>query len=401
MTRDWWIVVALTTLSLVLGVLIDQSIPRAAFTIAEDSQSLDSHLEKLLTEVTSGGRVQKGAKVSLAIVRTDSGETVEISVVEGTFEDRTIEPEEVWQKVIGYKALLVNSADEYFRNDGGVSEHIGKGCTLNRVDQKATGDLIFTQCVGNYRDRFPGIIGVESAIIQAWSSVDEEKDCEPAAVSAVEGPQNYHNKCVTDAIERAMSTLLESLNPGEIDTIILPALGTGTARLPKSMFYLTAFKAIEKCLAAKNNCAMRLPKHFVLSVWSGEGPDKWTETKSAIERTFSNFLKRWNIEYSPDSNFDKQARYLGISLALLVFMFLIASKNRLAMIVFPGGVSSILLLGWGFAAAGALSVVSGTLAELVPHSVVIVFSPVFYNIILGSISVLSCLVVKRAADAFR
>jgi O-acetyl-ADP-ribose deacetylase (regulator of RNase III) len=260
---------------------------------ADNPQQMDVVL-LLNTMADDASLLKPGAVSNVATLRTNEGNEISIVVAEGSFRGSDIDPLTTWAKLINKPTMIVSSADEHLRNNGGISEAIGTGCSISEVDNTmfATGAVTFTPCMGNYKQHFPNINYVANAIIVAWEGVSETKNCKFNPATSIALAQPGYATCIQNAIQAALGNLFNRQEMTGIDTVILPALGTGTGRLTKGEFYQSAVKSLETCLAAAKTCEPRLPQTIIFAVWSGDR-GAWPDTRDAIARNVIELGNNW------------------------------------------------------------------------------------------------------------
>src|SRR5271170_1227385 len=205
--------IVLFALASFLAFKVTVSLRTSAFVSGGAANPTSVDIGKVLDAMTSQGRLRQGAIAELAELRRNDGLSLSLIVAEGKFGPSSIEPEPVWIDLLKRPTLLVSSGDELLRNNGGISKSIGIGCDIKQVKiPLATGELFPSDCNGPYKRMYPNVQGVRSAIIKAWSSVDERADCEPKSISEIEGPQSEYTKCVSDAIKISLTSLFRKGN---------------------------------------------------------------------------------------------------------------------------------------------------------------------------------------------
>lgn len=383
---------------------IQASLSQKAFAVPGAVRIDQQQIGKLLDQIAPDGRLQKGAQAEIALLYRNSGKPIRFVVVEGWFSKSSIEPESTWSSVLGKPSMLVSSADEKLSNDGGISFEIGRGCLLEQLQiEMATGRTKIDDCRGSYKTAFPELKYVASAIILAWNAVPEKRNCN-AGGRGLSSDQAGYVLCIQSAIESALGSLFAGADISEVDVLVLPELGTGTGRVSKGESYSAETKSIFNCLKAPK-CSDNLPGTIVFSVWAGD--THWPDTKRALARTVSDLGVQWEGIYAPTSPVQKQARFIGI--LLLILLGLIAHSFRnilpkpLASEVPTLNSASIWLvaLGWFLAAAGAFSV----LAEFIDFPVAAngqhVFRDLMSNVALGALAGGACLIIREANELFK
>ena len=353
------------------------------------------------------GNVQLGAKRTIGVLQRSDGRKIDLVVAEGTFKQSSIEPVSQWSNILSKPSMLVSSADEHLRNDGGISRAIGSGCSIAQVQSPLpTGKVNIDVCAGDYKAKFPKLEFVASAVIVAWKGVSEKPNCRFDDLS-LQPYQPGFAKCFQTAIESALSSLFKSDDIARIDTLVLPALGTGTGRLSKGESYNSTINSLLACLQVAK-CANNLPSSIVFLVWSGEAnPGAWTETRDAVARNVATLAADWSGQYTSTLPIQKQARFVGILIVILVAVFAYSIQQHLPESIskrFPvlnAGSLWLLVFGWFFVAAGAFSVlvdfVDVPVVANAPHAQ----RDVALNIAFGILAGISCGLIHKATKLFQ
>ena len=399
------VIACILVLSLVLGLKMVSSLSSTYFASSDGSIPTQENLYKLLGAIDVEGRLKPGAQVKVAELRRTDGTSMSFIVAEGSFNASTIEPSQVWQPLLGKKTIIVSSADEKLRNDGGISKQIGSGCNIQEPKSTlATGAIIFSPCEGNYKDAFPNIESVASAIIKAWNGSGVKPACD--LPSDIESEKTY-SKCIQVAIESALQKLLASDEVRRVDALVLPELGTGTAQLEKGLFYQSVMNSLEKCLILTKGCEHVIPARIIFTVWAGDSKkDAWSQSRLELARSLEGLANDWHIPYEQAKQEAKEdtkyPRYLGVLMALLGFVCF-----PLFYSVFPSvaqvpstapGSLSLVILGWALVAIGMST--SETLSSFVPLPSADSTFGVIVNVLLGAVAALSCGVIHKAVKAF-
>ena len=370
------------------------------------ASSTKDRINRLLLAITKADEPVPGGQANLVTLRTSGRQQISVLVVEGDLQDSTIDPSITWKNILGtdrgYKALLLNSVDEMHRNNGGISEHIAKGCEFPALTGEPVqiGDLDITQCRGPYRKEF-GIDLIASAAIVVWTSYGEKNPCE-IPIEAPESDQAY-SECIAPQIRKALKKLFDNLRARPKDetlhTFVLPAIGTGLGHASKEDFY----QALKGQLLAElqvTDDKNVLPENIVLQVWRSEDPERWIASRQAIANAISELHDEWITQDHKSSSVEKLAGFVGVSgmlftivLSLLVGLRIphgFASEYRLL----TSGPILLVLLGWGLASFGLYDGIQQFVFWLTSYS------SSKEQIICGAVGVLACGVLFRAKSAF-
>jgi hypothetical protein len=326
-------------------------------------------------------------------------------IAEGNFTNETIEPSASWSQLLNEPTLIVSSADEHLRDNGGISQSIGVGCLIksNLDIAIATGQIFPVECSGSYKKEFPNIRYVDRAIVVAWEGVPSRPNCMIFEPTAARTPEDK-DRCLLEAITRSLGNLFYSPEMTGINTLVLPALGTGTGELPKDKFYHAVSDALSAC-HAQPECDERLPPRIILAIVSGGG-SPWRETRDAIARSLADLNVAWRLHYSPKAPVAKEAQYLGVLLVLFAFLLGLSVRRFLPSTLrnwlpeYGGASLWRLIFGWFFVAVGAFAVFSDLLAVPVsvtsPHAIYAVIS----NVVIGMLAAAMCGLISRTTKSF-
>ena len=333
----------------------------------------EENFYRILGSAETDGHLERGAKVKLGELRRTDGTTVSFVLAEGAFSVSSIEPAATWKTLLVAPTILVSSADEQLRNDGGISLSIGQGCDLSKPGyEAATGAVVWSPCKGSYKKAFPQIEWVGSAIIKAWNGVGEMPTCD---LQHATRSQKSYPKCIQYAVESALWNIFRSSEVKPIHIMVLPELGTGTAQVEKEYFYSAVTNAFKECLISTKACDRRIPENIIFSVWSGDTANAWNDTRSAAAKQLALLAASWKDPYNAarldsDALHTKAARFLGILLLLLIYVCLPLYSRFLPRFIMellpPESPSSlsIFVLGWALVAIGTIEVLSGFLSSI-------------------------------------
>jgi O-acetyl-ADP-ribose deacetylase (regulator of RNase III) len=357
--------------------------------------------------ITAGDSLQPGAVSNVATLRTNDGNEISIIVAEGHFRDSEIDPLATWAGLLNKPTMIISSADELLRNDGGISQAIGAGCSIAEVGTLlVTGTVELKPCKGSYKQHFPKVDYVGNAIIVAWKGVSEVPNCKIDPMTAIGSTQPGYSACIQKAIQDALWNLFNRQEMTGLHTVVLPALGTGTGRLTKGQFYQSAVKSLEKCLAAKT-CEPKLPKTIIFAVWSGDtSVGGWPDTRDAIARNLIELGSDWASNYTPTTSIQKRARFVGVLLALFAFVIILSLQSHLPVKVGDWAASMgevslwVMIFGWFFVAAGAFSVLADFVDIPVSSNSPHPYLALILNIVFGIVAAVSCGFINKSMKLF-
>ena len=388
-----------------LSVRIGALLSAIPFTVAGHPNPDLTDLVTVLDGKSSNGSLKPGAAVDVAFLRKNDGSVLTFTVAEGTFNNSSIEPRDVWSNLLYDPTVIVSSGDQNLDNDGGISQPIGIGCNIQKENALIpTGATVMSPCSGNYAKLFPNVFYVASAVIVAWKGVAETPICTPDAGDLIASTQSQEIKCFQKAIESSLEHLFAKPQMTKINTLVLPALGTGVGKLPKGDFYRSATNAIEKCL---DNSGCLLPQRIIFLVRSGDtSGEDWQSIRDAIARNLFDLGDDWRLQYAPSTSLQKPARYSGVILVLLATTLLMLFRKHL-----PHGIAVrlpitegtslwLLIFGWGLVASGLFSVLSDPMDVLLPNSSAITVWDCAINVGFGAIAAAGCSLIQRATRAF-
>jgi hypothetical protein len=408
-TRASQLALGATLLALIVLISLDvfSLLSRDPFSVPGRANPNQPNMTSLLDTMAPAGKLLAGAETKIATLTKNDGNVLNLVVAEGTFRDTTIEPKAIWSKILEKPSVIVSSADEILRNDGGVSQSIGAGCSIDQLDSiLPTGTINLDPCKGSYKEKFPNIDYVASAIIVAWKGVSETPNCKLDPTTTIGSGQPGYAQCIKSAIENALSVLFNRQEMLRINTVVLPALGTGTGRLSKGDFYKSTAKVLETCLQLAG-CSEKLPRTVVLTVWSGESaPNAWADGRDAIARNMTSLGQNWISHYVPNQQIQKRARFLGVMLVLFVFVIGYLCRGSLPTQIvsrlpaFGDASLWIVTFGWFLVAAGAFSVLSDFVDIPVLANRPDALLAFFVNVGLGSVAAVTCSFMHKAAKLF-
>ena len=363
-----------------------------------------------LASATVDGVVLKGASLKLLTLRAPDRNRVDIHVAEADFLESTIDGSERWDPVLLGDAILVNSVDEFHRNNGGMSKSIARGCGLksmnpdpDRADHAdQIGDVTFEACQGPYSS--VGIGHVANVALIVWRDDKGRGRCRDVAHVETVGTSDdgysadpTYASCISGWIGYAMSDLL--IRRAEVEspsTVLIPALGTGTGGVPPEATY-QAYRRVIEDLLALSEASSSLPDNLVLLLWRGWSPDQWAAHQIAIANLVSELHNRWAMRAVKYRQIAPLATLLGVLSGLIVL--------ALAITIWRGDALGRLrcmaelqlamtLIGWGLAALGLVAVLQATIGLVLRASWLT-------NFFLGVGGVVLAIVGERARDAFR
>jgi hypothetical protein len=205
------------------------SVPAAA------NVNVKQEIVEKLGNLEKNGHVGEGAFLEVLQLRGSARNSINLYVAEVDFTESGIDGIEHWKDLLARGAVLVNSSDEFRRNDGGMSKSVAAGCSIPSKDPNTDfpdqiGSVFLEPCKGPYRLEHVELIA--HAAIVTWGT---EGDLgRPACVrSPSDAAKRYsidqgYSSCVTDGIKEAVSDLFyRRKEVRDWPTLLMPALGTG------------------------------------------------------------------------------------------------------------------------------------------------------------------------------
>jgi hypothetical protein len=269
---------------------------------ANKSEQLEQQVFTALNDMSENGRVTPGKQLSLARFITVHGGTVEIKVIEGTFQTDAITPEQVW-KEIGRDLLLVNSVDEHESTyaDRTMAPNILAGCGLkaSRIPDDVSippslhiGGVNTVRCGGNYNKDF-GIEWIANvAVVVKNNQGGMQQSCEALFAG---GLTEQGQACVAKALNKAIGKLFEvDIPKHKPEAVILPSVATGQGSLETAVFYQTLeSELVKRLMATESSNTYILPKVLYFQIWSQDSPQKWDEKKRGISNLVASLVADW------------------------------------------------------------------------------------------------------------
>jgi hypothetical protein len=301
----------------------------ATLLIAEQGQSESNadRLRRALNGITdSNDQVASGAKLPLMILHTETGATVDLTVIEGEYGEQSIMPEESWRN-LGKNLLLINSVDSEQSTEGidptALAPHLNHGCGVQGKQPSLNmgeGDL--HPCQGDYQAA-AGIKWLENLAIVIY----EQQGKKPACYNdlAIGKAEQYHT-CIVASLTKGLATLFDNVRAkgAHPDGIIFPPLATGHGLLATADFYQHLANRISLELHRSDSSSaglkrFALPPHIYLQVRAKDSAEKWFDTRMAISNTVLQLLDTWNTaRHSPA--LDGWSAMAGVSGCLAVVL---------------------------------------------------------------------------------
>ncbi|MDO9414379.1 MAG: hypothetical protein Q7T81_17550 [Pseudolabrys sp.] len=398
------IIFVLAALSLILFLSIAKVSSTSAFTVGGRNNPSINDIGAVLDQLAPAGSVLPGAQGEIETLSLSGGRDLKISLAEGTFEAETIRPETTWKKILANPSIVVSSADERLRNNGGISKLIGNGCGISESKNHiSTGTAHIEDCIGPYSRKFQNFKYVANAIVVAWTAVAGVPNCKSDADTVVQHTASEYTKCIQNAIHGSLLDLFNKPAMSDINTLVVPALGTGVGALPVGLFYQSAADALIKCLTLIKGCERRLPRNIVFMVWHGQ--TNWQETKQAIVTHLMRLGEAWRPNYMISDRLKIKSQYLGVLLVMLCFAILmnfsVSVPARKILRLSPTDNSElwIIFVGWGVIAVGTLSLFSSSFGVFIDE-IGDGWPTVGWNTLLGACSAVCCGVTKFVGNAY-
>jgi hypothetical protein len=360
-----------------------------------------------LTVVTDTlGKVKPGAKVHLLSMLGAARNRIDLFLAEADFSRQTIEGADQWRDLLIGETVLVNSVDEYRRNNGASSEIIAAGCRLTSLKEgidkpHQIGDVFLEPCNGPYRTT--GISHVADVAIVVWADEDgrprcKKKQARDRSVLAenFNTPDPEYASCISGWTAYALSDLFGQRPEAEDSrTIVIPSIATGVGEVPPEAFYQAVRKTVEEMLSSPE-ASENLPDRLILLLWRNWKADEWTNHQIAIANLVSELHNRWRAKAAKFQQVGALASILGILVGLIAVVLVTA----LSSVAVPRRLRdmdekqlAITLVGWGLAALGLITVLQSLLGSFLRNSA-------FTSLLLGIIAVLLAVMVQRAKDSF-
>jgi hypothetical protein len=329
----------------------------------------DGIVAELSRHTDPGGRVRPGTYIPLLRLTSTNGSTTEVVLIEGEFRSDGIDPAETWTRQVSLPATLVNSVSEHGGDGwGGISTPIAQGCSLDPIDRRGLqrGDIAWERCHGAYQEQL-GIGLVASAAIVVFNPVGDVTPCRWASPAINDNDDAF--ACLHATVDTALAKVLgdhEAASSPSTETLILPALGTGTGQLPRGRFYDLLGQRLVRNLSESS---AKLPSRLLLHVWRGPRDSQvsaadWEATRYGVAEMVVRVAQEWVRTSQParDRLLSLWAKVFGVSftLAILVLLSLVDLRQ-------PGFLANHLLLirkspvltatGWALGAIGTATMI--------------------------------------------
>jgi hypothetical protein len=155
-----------------------------------------------------------------------------------------------------------------------------------------------------------------------------------------------------------------------VDSLIVPAIATGTGKLSKAAFYN---KLLVDTLVPQLNQKFYIPPNVYLHVWSGDSDKRWPETQKAIASALTTAVDTWNFRSEHKDPNSEWLTVVGVALgcSLISLAFLLGVHIRFVSDALPLFTTHkpLVILSWIAAAVGLVSV----------FKVILEFSPTGLN----------------------
>jgi hypothetical protein len=377
---------------------------------ASANVNVTQEIVEKLGSLEKSGHVGEGAFVEVLRLRGSARNSMNLYVAEADFTNSGIVGIEHWKDLLARGGVLVNSSDEFRRNDGGMSERVAVGCSIRSKDPKSDfpdqiGSVFLEPCRGPYQLEHVELVA--HAAIVTWGT---EGDLgRPACVrSQADWTKRYsidqgYSKCVTDGIKEAVSDLFyRRKEVRDWPTLLMPALGTGTGAIQPNAVYDVYQKIIFEFLSS-SELSPQLPENLVLLLSRRWTPDEWKYHRFGIAHMVSGLHDRWSIFSGKYRQTGPIETLLGVLIGLILLVLGIIARAPLVssqLFTLSEGKLALTLIGWGLGAFGLITALQAILTPIVGVN----FSSKFgteINISLGIVAVLVATFIFQVEDLFK
>jgi hypothetical protein len=350
------------------------------------------------------GLVEQGAFRELMDLMDAEKNRVTLYVAEADFQSTEIGGLAAWKELVSGGAILVNSVDEFHRNDGGTSKPIAEGCGLQPLDVDGAvhqiGEVRFEPCKNDYLKS--GIQQVANVALVLW------KDDPARAICKIKVPgtdENGYSKdadyrtCISTSAKIALAALFRPLPAlqGSVPptTLLLPALATGTGAIHPEVIYQAYLNVLGGKLA-DDSAIEQLPRRIVFLLWRNWTAPQVLDHEQAIANLIDGLNQIWVAKSMKFRQVSPVATLLGILcgfLALTVATIYLRSFDADFAHSPPTTELWMAYVGWGLAAQGAAIAVQPILVRFFGSGVTVSF-------LAGAGGIVVAWFVSRANKAF-
>jgi hypothetical protein len=360
-------------------------------------------IERFKSLRTGDDHIRPGAVLELLDLMTADRKHVKFFVAEADFRSSEINGLDQWKDLLNGGATLVNSVDEFRRNDGGVSKPIAEGCQLKSLDimgaPQQIGDVVFEDCKGKYPDF--GIKRVADVAIILWKENPAKAICTTDYTKHDDNGYSTDEKyrtCVSKSVETGLQSLFIKLTQGQYaPALVLPALATGTGLVHPEYIY-GAYRAALTSRLSGTESVSQLPECIIFLFFRGWLPRQVSDHEQAIANLITGLHDTWSETAAKYRQLGPIATLLGISCGLTVLAFAIIIRRPRLSAEGPKDLTAtqlfLALAGWGLAAQGAVTIAQTILGVFVSSSTLTSFC-------IGLSAVALAWIVSRSEDAFR
>jgi hypothetical protein len=376
-----------------------------AFVPGSDGFNIKSDVAARLATLRDGNKqLRPGSTIELLDLMTADRTHVKLYVAEAEFTSSGLDGLDKWKDLLSGGAILVNSVDEFRRNNGGISEPIAKGCTLTSLDTSGVpqqvGEVVFEPCKGRYADA--GVGRVADIALILWKENSAKAICSTDYAKHDENGYSTDEKyleCVTKSVGIGLQSLFIKLatQRQQSSALVLPALATGTGLIHPGRIY-DAYLATLGAKLSGTESLSQLPERIVFLFFRGWSPRHLTDHEQGIANLIAGLHDTWSDTAVKYRQLRPIATLLGIVSALTVLAFGIIIWRQTHS---SEGLKDLTptklffaLVGWGLAAQGAVTIAQTVLGVFVGSSTWISFS-------IGVCAVALAWIVSRSEGAFK
>jgi hypothetical protein len=391
--------------------LHDEQVSSWANVPGELSLNVKDGITARLRTLETDGRVKEGTHLPMLQLRGSARNLVNLYVAEANFTEDGIDGIEGWKDLVAQGAVLVNSSDEFRRNDGGLSKSIAAGCGIKSKDPEKDfpdqiGSVFLERCKGLYEKE--GVKVVVDAAIVTWGTGPDtgRPKCPGRNVVYINSPYSAdagYTACVTRWINYAITDVFyRRTELGDFPTLIIPALATGHGKIAPEFVYQEYRKIIDDFLA-KPELSPQLPKNLILLISRQWVPRVWDYHRAALANLVSELHDRWSIFSGKYRQAGPIATLLGVLLGLIVIVVGVSARTfLLSPLLFSLSESklTLTLVGWGLGAFGLVAALQAILAPIVGENLLSRFGTEV-SVGVGAVAVLIATFVLQVQGLFK